>query len=103
MRPKNAPAVLQRIIIALCHDAIEAVKYNGDGNPELKLADKNAANFTLLKHFGGLPEPEAPRTTVNLFNALSIEDQSALADLLEAIHGKRAEISAEPEAERSQP
>jgi len=83
-------------------DAIEAVKYNGDGNPELKLADKNAANFTLLKHFGGLPEPEAPRTTVNVFNALSIEDQSALADLIEAIPRRPGDSSEETAGEHSE-
>lgn len=71
-------------------DAIEQVKWTDNGVAELKLADKNQANFTLLKHFGGMPEPEAPRTQVNIFNALSIEDQGALADLIEALPGGEA-------------
>lgn len=68
-------------------EAIESIKWNADGAPELKLCDKEAATFTLLKHFGGLPEPEAPRTQVNVFNALSLDDQAALADLIEALPG----------------
>lgn len=54
-------------------------------SPVAKLHDKNQANFTLLKHLGGLPEPE--RRDVNIFNVLSIEDQRALADFVEALDG----------------
>ena len=72
-------------------EAIESIKYTEDGRPELKLLDKNQANFTLLKHFGGLPEADGPRTQVNIFNALSVDDQAALADLIEALPGGKAE------------
>lgn len=81
-------------------DAIESIKYVEDGtdeegNPryraEIKLFDKNAANFTLLKHFGGLPEPApAPVNNVmNFFNGLSLDDQLVLLGMLEAVdHGQ---------------
>lgn len=49
------------------------------------LHDKNQANFTLLKHLGGLPEPERP--DLNIFNVLSVEDQRTLADFVEALAG----------------
>jgi hypothetical protein len=75
-------------------EAIESIKYTEDGRAELKLIDKNQANFTLLKHFGGLPEPDGPRTQVNVFNALSIEDQAALADLIDALPRGRSEAAA---------
>jgi hypothetical protein len=80
-------------------EAIESVKWT-DAGPELKLADKNQANFTLLKHFGGLPEPDGPRTQVNIFNALSVDDQAALADLIEALPGGTAGSGSEAAGER---
>jgi phage terminase small subunit len=82
--------------------AIEQIKWTDNG-PELKLADKNQANFTLLKHFGGLPaDPSdgARNTQVNFFNGLSLDDQRALAEVIEAfIAGAakpRLEASGEP-------
>lgn len=46
--------------------------------------DKNAANFTLLKHLGGLPEPDRS-DNVNIFNLLSVEDQRLIVGALEAL------------------
>jgi hypothetical protein len=80
-------------------EAIESIKYTEDGRAELKLLDKNQANFTLLKHFGGLPEADGPRTQVNIFNALSVDDQAALADLIEALPGGKTESSSPPAGE----
>jgi hypothetical protein len=80
-------------------EAIEQVKWTENG-PELKLADKNQANFTLLKHFGGLPEPDGPRTQVNIFNALSVDDQAAVADLIEALPGGPRDAGREAAGER---
>jgi hypothetical protein len=62
--------------------AIAYTTFDADGNPlQYHLYDKNQANFTLLKHLGGLPEQE--RREVNIFNVLSIDDQRALAEVLE--------------------
>lgn len=64
--------------------ALASLEYTEDGRPKIKLHDKNQANFTLLKHLGGLPEDQrAPQ--VNILNVLSIEDQQILADYLEAL------------------
>jgi hypothetical protein len=61
-----------------------------------KMYDKNQANFTLLKHLGGLPEDQrAPQ--VNILNVLSIEDQQILADYLESL-GRGAAGAAGPAA-----
>ena len=81
--------------------AISKIKYTEDGRVELELADANQANFTLLKHFGGLPEPDGPRTQVNIFNALSVEDQAALANLIDALPGGTSDSggTAAPERE----
>ena len=66
--------------------AIAEVEFAENGQPvKLKLHDKNQANFTLLKYLGGLPEAPAAQTNVSIFNLLSVEDQRALADALEAI------------------
>lgn len=65
--------------------ALAAIEWDEEGRPKIKLHDKNQANFTLLKHLGGLPEPERP--DLNIFNVLSVEDQRALADLVEALAG----------------
>ena len=61
--------------------AIASVEFDEEGRPKIKLHDKLAALSTLLKHVGGLPEPE--RRDVNIFNMLSIDDQRALAEVLE--------------------
>jgi Terminase small subunit len=62
--------------------AIAYTSFDANGVPlEYHLYDKNQANFTLLKHLGGLPEAE--RREVNIFNMLSIDDQRALAEVLE--------------------
>ncbi len=62
--------------------AISYTSFDANGVPiEYHLYDKNQANFTLLKHLGGLPEQE--RREVNIFNLLSIDDQRALAEALE--------------------
>jgi hypothetical protein len=79
-------------------DAIESIKFVDDGTDEsgerrlraeLKLFDKNAANFTMLKHYGGLPDPNpAPSGGVNnFFNVLSVDDQQVLLGMLEAVAG----------------
>lgn len=76
-------------------DAVESIEYVADGKDDsgqtrylakVKLFDKNAANFTLLKHFGGLPEPApAPVAANNIFNVLSTDDQAILLEMLEAL------------------
>lgn len=66
-------------------DAIAEIELDDDGRiRRLKLHDKMQALNVILKHFGAIPE-ETPKTEVNIFNALSVEDQRALADALEAI------------------
>jgi hypothetical protein len=65
--------------------ALAAIEWDDNGRPKIKLHDKNQANFTLLKHLGGLPEPERP--DLNVFNVLSVEDQRTLADFVEALAG----------------
>jgi hypothetical protein len=89
--------------------AIQSLEYDEVGRPRLKLYDKNQANFTLLKYLGGLPEaPVGGGTTVNILNALSVEDQALVADLIEALaagapgagdalEGERREAAAIPE------
>jgi len=65
-------------------EAIAEVEFNENGTvKKLKLHDKNQANFALVKHFGGMPEPE--HNEVSIFNVLSIEDQRVLADFIEAL------------------
>jgi Terminase small subunit len=70
-------------------DALAAIEWDEDGNPKLKLWDKNQANFTLLKHMGGIaPEQTGATNVVNVgafFAGLSVDDQRALAEALEAI------------------
>ena len=67
--------------------AIQSLEYDEVGRPRLKLFDKNQANFTLLKHLGGLPDDQRGGTTVNILNVVPIEDQAAIADLIEAFAG----------------
>lgn len=64
--------------------AIAGIEWDDAGRPKLKLHDKNAANFTLLKHLGGLPEPDRS-DNVNIFNLLSVEDQRLIVGALEAL------------------
>mgnify|MGYP001601850268 CR=1 FL=1 len=66
--------------------AIAAIEWDDAGRPKLKLHDKNAANFTLLKFLGGLPEPERHDHT-NIFNLLSVEDQRIVVSALEGLAG----------------
>lgn len=67
--------------------AIKRFDYDDAGRPRLELFDKNQANFTLLKHLGGLPEDSRGGTTVNILNVIPVEDQAAIADLIEAYAG----------------
>lgn len=75
--------------------AIESIEFIADGEddsgrprfvPKLKLRDATAANTTLLKHMGGLPEParDVPQTN-NILNVLSIDDQQVFLGLIEAV------------------
>jgi hypothetical protein len=76
-------------------DSIEFVQDGADESgaprfvPKLKLRDANAANTTLLKHLGGLPDPEPPRppTTNNILNVLSVDDQQVILGIIEALSG----------------
>jgi len=77
--------------------AIAAIEWDDAGRPKLKLHDKNQANFTLLKHLGGLPEPE--RHDVNIFNLLSVEDQRVVVQALEALSGGQGAIGSTVEGE----
>lgn len=82
--------------------AIAGLEWTEDGRPKVKMHDRNQANFTLLKHLGGLPD-EAPGVTVNILNALTIEDQSAVADLIEAFSGGQSTASGGVPSERGAP
>lgn len=64
-------------------EALASIEWDDEGRPKIKLHDKNQANFALIKHFGGMPEPE--RNDVNIFNVLSVDDQLVLADFIEAL------------------
>lgn len=77
--------------------AIAAIEFDDLGRPKLKLHDKNAANFTLLKHLGGLPEPE--RNDVNIFNLLSVEDQRVVVQALEALSGGQGAVGGGTESQ----
>jgi hypothetical protein len=78
-------------------EALHSIEWDDLGRPKVKLHDKNQANFTLLKHFGGLPEDAADQRTLNLniFAGLSVDDQRALAEALEAIPAGTAVIDSE--------
>lgn len=82
--------------------AIKGLSYDSNGLPKLDLHDKSQANFTLLKHLGGLPD-EAPGVQVNILNALSIEDQQTLADALAALPGGTGDADIAPASERGAP
>lgn len=79
--------------------AIKTISYDSNGLPKIDMHDKNQANFTLLKHLGGLPD-EAPGVQVNILNALTIEDQAAVADLIENFPGGAGAAGGEPAGER---
>lgn len=76
-------------------DALESIEWIDDGpdesgskryRPKLKLRDANAANFTMLKHYGGLPDPAPPAPSGNnIFNVLTLDDQQVLLGLLETL------------------
>lgn len=66
-------------------EALKAIKYRDDGSVDLELWDKNQANFTLLKHYGGLPDTAPDQRTVNIFSVLNVDDQRALAEALESL------------------
>lgn len=76
--------------------AISSLEFDDAGRPKLKLHDKNQANFTLLKHLGGLPEPDRPDVN-NIFNILSVEDQRVLVAALEDV--PRGQAAADGRAE----
>lgn len=84
---KNIKELPRELTDALAGIEWQIVGEDTDGKPiramVAKLLDKNQANFALLKYLGGLPD-EPARTQVNIFSALSIDDQAALADLIEA-------------------
>lgn len=85
---------------------IKSLKVNKDtGMVELELFDQNQANFTLLKHFGGLPDDDKRggddnRRTVNIFN-LPIEDQRLLIEALEALAGEPGADSGAAQGQRA--
>ena len=82
--------------------AFAGIKFTADGRPQLEVHDKNAALFTLIKHYGGLPEPDPGERTVNFnfFDQLSLDDQQALADALQALPGRSEEAVSAPAGER---
>ena len=78
--------------------AIAYISFDADGAAQqYHLHDKNQANFTLLKHLGGLPEPE--RHDVNIFNLLSVEDQRVVVQALEALSGGQGAVGGSVEGE----
>ena len=85
-------------------DALAAIEWDEEGKPKLKLWDKNQANFTLLKHMGGVPAEQLPVTNVNvntIFAGLSVDDQRALAEALETVPRGPETISASTPGEHS--
>lgn len=84
-------------------EAIAGIEYDGDGRPKLKLWNKNEANIALLKYFGDIPDDDDRPdrgTTVNIFNALSAEDQLALAAVLEALPAGEEDAGGQAAGER---
>lgn len=80
--------------------ALAGIEWDEDGVAKVKLHPKNEANFTLLRHLGGLPEPE--RQNVNIFNVLAIEDQRCLADFIENVAGRVEAAGLPAPGERSE-
>lgn len=80
-------------------EAIAEVEFGDDGMPvKLKLHDKNQANFTLLKYFGGIPDDggnDRRSVSVNIFAGLSVDDQRTLADALEALPAGKGSADSE--------
>jgi len=78
-------------------EALHSIEWDDLGRPKVKLHDKNQANFTLLKHFGGLPEEPGDHrsVTMNIFAGLSVDDQRALAEALEALPAGTAVVDSE--------
>jgi hypothetical protein len=90
-------------------EAVRSVIRNAEGEVlAYEFWDKNQANFTLLKNLGGLPDtdPDKPQpagnTTYNFFAGLSVEDQCALADALDALSGGPETIEHEAAREPSE-
>jgi hypothetical protein len=83
--------------------AIKGVSYDAKGRMQIDLHDRNQANFMLLKHLGGLPEEPSASVHVNILNALSIDDQQAVADLIEAFPRGPGAIEGDVAGERGAP
>lgn len=83
--------------------AVSSIEWDDAGRPKLKLHDKNQANFTLLKHLGGLPEEEKRGDVTNIFNLLSVEDQRVVVEALEALGGGQAAIGSGAEGKSHAP
>lgn len=69
-------------------EALASVEWDERGRPKVRMHDKNQANFTLLKYFGGMPDDGGDRRNVNvtnIFAGLSVDDQRTLAEALEAL------------------
>jgi hypothetical protein len=66
--------------------ALAGIEWDDLGTPKIKLHDPNQANIALLKYFGDIPDDDDRASrTVNIFNVLSVDDQLALAEILEAL------------------
>lgn len=86
-------------------EAIKSIHRNDDGTLEVELWDKNQANFTLLKHLGGMPDENRTGVTnvnnLNFFAGLSVDDQRALAEALEALPAGPATVDLQAAGKRS--
>jgi Terminase small subunit len=81
--------------------ALAGIEWDDDGQPKVKLHDQNQANIALLKYFGHIPDDDdRPQRTVNIFNVLSVDDQLALAAVLEALPAGAETIGGETAGER---
>lgn len=81
--------------------ALAGLAFDSEGRLVAKLHDKTGALTTLLKHLGGLEDPDMPTNVSNSLNvfALSLEDQRTLASALKAIAASPGEVdSGTPEA-----
>lgn len=83
-KPKNLTGLEREL-----SEAIKSVVRNEAGEiVDFEFWDKNQANFTLLKHMGGMPAEQIAAANVNVnavFAGLSVDDQRALAEALEAL------------------
>lgn len=66
-------------------EALAAVEFDDAGQPKIKLWDKNQANFTLLKHLGGLPDESPKGGNLNLLALFDVDDQRIIVEALKAI------------------